>query len=179
MKSSTYRLALLALLAGAALPIHAQTVTQGKVNFTGQLIADTCAVKSGDEDKDIVLPTVSTQSLDSAGKTAGSTPFQITVENCPATIEEVAAHFEMTNMEPTRFTLKNLATATAAENVSVQLIEADGTPIPLGSRGASYAVTGTGAGRGAVMTYGAQYYALDATLPGRVETFTQFTLAYP
>ncbi|EHK67706.1 frimbrial protein [Achromobacter arsenitoxydans SY8] len=170
---------MLALLAGAALPIHAQTVTQGKVTFNGELIADTCAVMTESQDQVVPLPTVSVQSLDSAGDTAGSTPFQIKVDNCPATVNQVAAHFEMTNMEPAYQTLKNLATASAATNVSVQLIEADGTPIPLGSRGALYAVTGTGAARGAVMTYGGQYYALGATTPGVVTTYTQFTLAYP
>lgn len=180
MKLNVLRLAVLTLLAGAAVQAHAQTVTQGRVNFEGTLTPDTCAVMPGSTNQTVTLPTVSTQSLSAANDTAGSTPFQIHVNNCPSTINQVAAHFEMTNMEPGHFTLKNLATGIgAADAVTVQLLEADGTALPAGSTGRAFAVTGTGTARGATMTYGGQYFALGATTPGTVQTYAEFTLAYP
>ncbi|MGE8657907.1 MAG: fimbrial protein [Achromobacter sp.] len=180
MKINALRLALFTLMAGGALSAQAQTVTQGKVNFNGKLIVDTCAVMSGSENQTVTLPTVSTQSLSAANDTAGSTPFQIHVDNCPSSINQVAAHFEMTNMEPGHFTLKNLASGpNAATQVTVQLVEADGSELKVGSTGRAFAVTGTGASRGATMTYGGQYFALGATTPGTVQTYAEFTLAYP
>lgn len=180
MKLKTLALSAAALVAvAAALPASAQAVGTGKVNFQGLLIEDTCEVTAATRDQLVTLPTVSVQSLNTTGQTAGSTPFDIDVEKCPDSLENVAVHFEMTNMEAANRTLKNLATTNAAGFVTVQLIEADGTVIPAGSTGASYAITGEGNARGAKMTYGGQYYALAATTPGVVQTFAEFTIAYP
>jgi len=176
MKIKAFRLALMALTMGAALPIHAQTIGQSKVIFSGALIADTCAVASNSQDQSVILPTISTQTLSAAGKTAGSTSFQIVAENCPTSITKVAAHFEMTNAEPGSSTLKNLVVGgSEATGVSVQLLNSDGTPIRVGTTGIAFPVeAGT-----ATMVYGAQYYALAQATPGGVATYAEFTLAYP
>ncbi|MFJ3461319.1 fimbrial protein [Achromobacter spanius] len=180
MKLKTLAFSAAALVGiAAAMPASAQALGTGKVNFTGELIEDTCEVTTETADQRVPLPKVSVQSLNEAGLTAGSTPFDIEVVNCPATLQNVAVHFEMTNMEAANRTLKNMAATDAAGNVSVQLIEADGTVIRAGSTGAAYPITGTGAARGAKMTYGGQYYALAPTTPGLVQTFAEFTIAYP
>jgi len=176
MKIKAFRLALMALTMGAALPLHAQTIGQSKVIFSGALIADTCAVASESQDQSVVLPTVSTQTLSAAGKTSGSTSFQIKAENCPSSILRVAAHFEMMNAEPGSSTLKNLLdTGSQATGVSVQLLDSDGQPIRVGTTGMAFPVVGGLA----TMVYGAQYYALAQTTPGAVATYAEFTLAYP
>lgn len=180
MKLKTLAFSAAALVGiAAAMPASAQAVGTGKVNFTGKLIQDTCEVTAASQNQDVPLPTVSVQSLNEAGQTAGSTPFDIEVVKCPDTLQKVAVHFEMTNMEATNRTLKNMASTGAATNVTVQLIEADGTVIRAGSTGAAYDITGTGPTRGAKMTYGGQYYALAPTTPGVVQTFAEFTIAYP
>ncbi|UEP48127.1 fimbrial protein [Burkholderia ambifaria] len=168
---------LLGVLAGS--PAFAQAVTQGKVTFDGELTASTCSIKAGDEDKKVLLPKVSTVALANKGDTAGSTSFDISATKCAADVKQVAAHFEMTNMDPATGFLKNLAdAATAAQNVVVQLVNSDGTGIRAGSTGAYFDVTGTADDRGATMLYGGQYYATGATKAGKVSTFARFTLAY-
>ncbi|MET1531209.1 fimbrial protein [Burkholderia sola] len=164
----------------AASPVFAQTaVTQGRVTFDGELTASTCSIKAGDEDKKVLLPKVSTIALANKGDTAGSTSFDISATKCAADVTKVAAHFEMTNMDPATGFLKNLLPAdTAAKNVVVQLVNADGTGIRAGSTGAYFDVTGTADARGATMLYGGQYYATGATTAGKVNTFARFTLAY-
>ncbi|MGU3778293.1 fimbrial protein [Burkholderia metallica] len=165
--------------AWAASPAFAQTaVTQGKVTFDGELTANTCSVKAGDEDKKVTLPKVSTITLAKKGDTAGSTSFDINVEKCSTDVKKVAAHFEMTNMDPATGYLKNLAAAGAASNVVVQLVDADGTGIRAGSTGSYFDVAGTGDTRGATMIYGGQYYATGPTTAGKVNTFARYTLAY-
>ncbi|AJY31357.1 fimbrial family protein [Burkholderia thailandensis 34] len=167
---------------GATQAAFAQTVgaAQGKVTFNGELITSTCTVDAGSKDQIVQLPKVSTNTLTTAGQTAGSRPFDIKVIDCPKEVK-VAAHFEMDNMHPESRTLKNLdETDKGAKNVSVQLVEADGTPLDVGSTSKNFVeVSDNGAGKyGATLTYGGQYYALGKTDPGLVNTFTRFTLAY-
>ena len=162
----------------AASPAFAQTaVTQGKVTFDGELTSNTCSIKAGDEDKKVQLPTLSTITLAKKGDTAGSTSFDITAAKCSADVAKVAAHFEMTNMDPATGFLKNLL-ADGAKNVVVQLVNSDGTGIRAGSTGAYFDVTGAGDDRGATMLYGGQYYATGESGAGKVNTFARFTLAY-
>jgi len=53
----------------------------GTITITGQITDMTCniAVDGGSNDATVTLPTVSTGSLDAAGKTAGAKPFKIVV----------------------------------------------------------------------------------------------------
>lgn len=183
MKKNVVSFAAAALLGlGATQAAFAQTVgaAQGKVTFNGELITSTCTVDAGSKDQIVQLPKVSINTLTTAGQTAGSRPFDIKVIDCPKEVK-VAAHFEMDNMHPESRTLKNLdETDKGAKNVSVQLVEADGTPLDVGSTSKNFVeVSDNGAGKyGATLTYGGQYYALGKTDPGLVNTFTRFTLAY-
>ncbi|SIT13691.1 fimbrial protein [Achromobacter sp. MFA1 R4] len=178
MKLRILGISIAAALGAVALPASAAQVGTGKVNFEGTLIPNTCKVAPASEDQTVLLPTVSTQSLITEGDTAGSRAFEIDVIECPDTIDEVQAHFEITNMEPKYRTLKNLE-STGAQNVTVQLLEADGTPIQAGSAGTAFPVTGAGATRGATLVYGGQYFSLGGATSGVVKTFAEFTLAYP
>ncbi|ACB69071.1 Fimbrial protein (plasmid) [Burkholderia ambifaria MC40-6] len=154
-------------------------VTQGKVTFDGELTTSTCSVQAGDEDKKVLLPKISTVDLAKKADTAGSTSFTIGVSNCATDVKAVAAHFEMTNMDPDTGNLKNLAeAATAAKNVTVQLVNSDGTGVRAGTTGRFFNVAGTGTERGATLIYGGQYYATGETTAGKVNSFARFTLAY-
>lgn len=177
MKSKIFGLTLAAMLVSAAMPVSAQSVGTGKVNFNGLLTDQTCTITTGYEDQLVTLPTLSTKSLTVAAEVAGSTPFDILVEECPAALTQVRAHFEMTNMDAATRTLQNNATTGAAGNVTVQLVNADRTVIEAGSAGALFDVNATT--HKATMTYGGQYYATAATTPGIVQSYAEFTLAYP
>ncbi|WGS46074.1 type 1 fimbrial protein [Burkholderia sp. JSH-S8] len=172
---------MIALLGAFVAPAaFAQTAPgTGQVTFNGELLPDTCEIAAGDESKTVTLPTLSTQSLDAAGKVEGAKMFDISVSNCPATLNNVAAHFETTNMDPATRNALNQATTTPAGNVLVQLLDKDGTtPILLGSAGSYEPITGTGAARGATLSYGGQYYATAPTTPGNVTAIVRYTLAY-
>ena len=169
----------LIMVAGHAM---AASVTQGTVTFNGKLIAETCSIVSGDEDKQVTLPTLSTQSLAKAGDIGGTTDFALNVEDCPATgINSVAAHFEAigsTGYDATTSNLTNsAAVATAAKNVQVRLFDAGtSTQIPVGGTGAFFPVDTT-SGK-ATMHYVGGYYATGATEAGDVTAKVQYTLAY-
>jgi len=151
----------------------------GTITFNGMLLAETCQISASDVDKTVTLPTLSTQSLSTAGQTAGATMFTISVSDCPASVNSVAAHFETTNMDSATRNAANLATTNKAANVLVQLLDTDGaTPILLGSTGAYKELEGSGGARGAELSYGAQYYATGQTEPGSVVAMVRYTLAY-
>ncbi|MDY1035610.1 fimbrial protein [Lelliottia sp. CFBP8978] len=155
-------------------------VTQGTVTFNGKLIAETCSIVSGDEEKQVTLPTLSVQSLVKAGDEAGTTRFSLTAEDCPATITQVAAHFEAINstgFDATTQNLTNSATTNAAKNVEVRLYDTDAsTQLPLGTTGSFFPVDSTT--QKATMTYVGGYYATGATAAGDVTAQVQYTLAY-
>lgn len=172
----------IALSTVSAYGIAATPVTQGTVTFTGKLTPDTCSITSGDEDKQVKLPTLSIQSLDAAGKVAGTTTFDLHVDSCPATVTQVAAHFEAINSDGFDATTQNLTNSTAkvdggAENVEVRLFDKDGsTQIPVGGTGSMFDVDATT--HKATMTYIGGYYATAATTAGDVTAKVQYTLAY-
>lgn len=167
------------LVAMGASGAHAQT--QGLVTFNGKLNTSTCKVRAGDTNQTITLPEIQASTLATKGDTAGSTMFTIGVEGCPETggPNLVKAHWETTNIDLDTGNALNIAAATPAANVTVQLLDGDGkTPVPLGSAGVGVPITGTGAARGATLHYGGQYYAKGLATAGNVTATARFTLAY-
>ncbi|MCC8402593.1 type 1 fimbrial protein [Paraburkholderia sp. MMS20-SJTN17] len=177
MKKQVTQLMIALMGLSVAPMVFAQTAPgTGQVTFNGELYDDTCVINAGDEDKTVTLPTLSTQSLAAAGQTAGSRMFEISVSQCPASLSSVAAHFETTNMNPNTRNAINLATASPAKNVEVQLLDSDGqTPILLGSTGSFVSIA---TDRTATMSYGGQYYATNQTQAGFVTAVVRYTLAY-
>lgn len=163
----------------AADPVDPPAITQGKVEFTGKLIADTCSIETGKENIQVTLPTLSTQTLKTDGAQAGSKPFEIFVVDCPATISQVAAHFEAigsTGTNPATGNLKNVAAKdSAAKNVEVRLYNSDEKQLVLGSSGEPFPVKETKA----TLRYYGGYYATAATTPGDVKATAMYTLSYP
>lgn len=156
--------------------------TQGTVTFNGQLIAETCSIASESVDRQVQLPTVSIQTLNAAGTTAGSKGFDLNVEDCPAGITQVAAHFEAIGSSGVNSKTGNLTndfTSTAnvdkARNVEVRLYNSDEQQLKLGETGAQAPV----ANGKATMRYYGGYYATDKTTAGMVQAKASYTLAYP
>ncbi|MGB8667339.1 MAG: fimbrial protein, partial [Serratia inhibens] len=94
MHKLTLTLCAMALAAASTSALAAGEVTQGTVTFNGELTANTCSIASDSVDRQVQLPKVSIQTLNAAGTSAGSKGFDLNVENCPAGITKVAAHFE-------------------------------------------------------------------------------------
>ncbi|MBC8728660.1 fimbrial protein [Paraburkholderia sp. UCT2] len=181
MKKQVTQLMIALMGLSVAPMVFAQAVPgTGQVTFNGELYDDTCVINSGDEDQTVTLPRVSSQTLPAAGVVGGSTPFNISVSQCPATLKQVAAHFETTNMDPVTRNAINQATTSPAQYVEVQLLDHNFTNgaaqvLPLGSTGEFVDVGTDGS---ATMYYAGQYYATDRATAGNVTAVVRYTLAY-
>lgn len=198
--SSIHRTVRFVIAAGAALSLGMATTAlaaDGTITFSGAVTNTTCTIGGSDSgNQTVLLPTVSTTSLQSAGQTAGTTAFQITLSNCSAGSDgggatpEVTTYFESgPTVDPDTGTLRNAADGGAGQ-VNVQILGSNSNPIVVGSQVSaagnqqnSQRVTLNGdpsAGTGsATLNYAARYYATGQATAGQVNTTVQYTLAYP
>ena len=175
----------LCAMALAAASTSALAVSQGTVTFNGLLTAETCEIEANSVNRQVQLPQVATATLNNAGE-AGSTRFELSVENCPTGISNVAAHFEAIgttgSVDLATGNLTNQSTdAAAATNVQVRLYNPDGTVLPVGSTGSSVPIdrpTPTSNGT-ATMYYAGGYYTSGGATEGPVYAQVRYTLAYP
>jgi P pilus assembly protein, pilin FimA len=58
--------------------------TNGKVNFTGEIIESTCTVTSGDQNKDVFIGKYPTSAFTAVGDVTASKAFTINLEKCEA-----------------------------------------------------------------------------------------------
>lgn len=96
------------------------------VTFQGEVSDQTCQASiNGGTDGVVLLPTVPANSLDSAGKTAGLTPFTISVKDCTAPAADMPIKTKFLGHAVTsNGNLGNVASGTdAATNVAIQLTE--------------------------------------------------------
>ncbi|EGI4366866.1 fimbrial protein [Escherichia coli] len=167
----------------AAASSSATLAYDGTINFTGKVVAQTCSVSSGSKNLTVTLPTVSEASLAAATNTAGLTPFTIELTGCNASAasgaQSVKAYFEPN--ATTDYDTGNLnITASGANNVQIQLLNADGvTPIKLGQDATGQNVTAVQIGNAAMkLRYNAQYYATAQATAGDVSATVNYTIAY-
>lgn len=68
-----------------AQPCNEQYTCKVNVNFKGMYIENTCdlSINKGTANETVVLPVISTNTLDHGGAEAGSQVFDITLKNCP------------------------------------------------------------------------------------------------
>ncbi len=176
------RITHLSLIAGLlALAPLASQAADGEINITGKIVANTCDITSGTSGKQaVLLPTISANSLKTAGQTAGRTPFTITLANCTPDSGKVSLYFEPgTGTDMTTGKLKNTAAAPAG-NVQVGLLNTDLSNIalnnPQGSQNSQWADISGGT---VALNYYAEYYtAAGGVTAGDVKADTYFTLSY-
>lgn len=185
MKKTKLSAAVLILTATTlSLPVSALQVGQGLVTFNGQVVTDTCTIE--DDNLVVLLPTVSSRSMPTAGIETGIRNFNIAVKDCPDSFKKVQAHFEPLSSIGTgqiNYKTWNLindysatsGTTNAATNVEVRLFNSDHTQIRPGDTGAEVDVV-NGA---ATMTYAGGYYSTGAVGAGMVSAHIVYTLAYP
>ncbi len=184
MKKTQLSAVLLAITAtSVSLPVSALQIGQGLVTFNGQVVTDTCTIE--DDNLVVLLPTVSSRSMATAGIESGIRNFNIVVKDCPDSFKKVQAHFEPLQSIGTgqinykTWNLVNDYTATgttdAATNVEVRLFNSDHSQIRPGDTGAEVDVV-NGA---ATMTYAGGYYSTGPVGAGMVSAHIVYTLAYP
>lgn len=156
----------------------------GKITFTGKVVAQTCSVNTNDKNLAVTLPTVSTTTLNENAATAGLTPFTIHLTGCAVGMDgaqSVKTYFEpSSNIDVTTHNLKNIATGTKANNVQVQLLNSDAaTTIQLGTDVNSQNVQEVQIDNADVnLPYFAQYYATGSSTAGDVKATVHYTIAY-
>ena len=168
----------------------AQAANTGTITFEGKIIDQTCdaSVDGKGASATVKLGGAPMSSLNANGKTAGYTPFTISLTNCKAQAANwgVTAYFpdNATNIDSSKQILKNQATDTPASNVGLELLQnVNGTKtvVPLGK-----AVTDTNykfftqdkAATSATLTYGVQYKATGVSTAGNVKGLAVYELSY-
>ena len=177
-----YKARALAVLVAATVS-SAALASDGKIDFNGELKAETCKVAvngaSGANGTTVTLPTISTASLTTAGQVAGQTGFNIELSDCSAAIKTAAAFFESGgSVDPASGNLKNVSGS--ASKVQLQLVDAtNGQAIKAGN---TAQVTSTSrvdvANTSAILPYAVQYFAQAATTPGTVVSSVTYSINY-
>ena len=178
MKKTLLSAVMIASFGIAALASQAARAVDGTINFTGKVVANSCAfsVNGGSNTNTVVLPVVFTSSLTTAGSVAGTTAFTIAASGCDPNLTSVQAYFSGANVDATTGNLKNTGTAT---NVQVQLL--NGTtvmPLNAASATAQNSPVGTLSSGATTMNYKVQYYATGAVGAGLVNTSVAYTINY-
>ena len=176
----------LALSAALALGISATASAQsGTITFNGRVTDTTCdvtfpgsSVPGGDPT--IVLPTVPTTALSTAGSTAGKTPVAVVIGSAarPCMHSSVALELNQNRTaDVTAGRLNNVATADPATNVQVGLLTADDQPLDITSP-KSIGRVNLDANGIAQVDFAAEYYATAAAKAGAVAANVEYTVDY-
>ncbi len=173
---------LTAVLVLAAASMTAQA-SDGTITFSGQITDKTCTISTpGGGDFAVNLPTMSMNSLASAGAVAGRTPFSINLSECSS--GSVATYFEpgaTVDFETGR--LNNQASTDAASNVQLQLLGDNSQFLPIKAAGVDVAQDNSqwvtvGEDGSATLNYYAEYYATGTATPGDVSSSIKYTVIY-
>lgn len=201
------KMTLLAMLASGVLAISAAQANtnisanaDGRIKFRGKVVDQTCAVKTDKKDLIVTLPTVSKSKLNADSAVAGTTAFAIDLENCKSTSESgvstVKLFFlpgaDLTVYDIANKALKNKAQANTdgvgaavAGNVGIQILDSQGTLIPIGqdintySHNTDRVALGSATPNNVTLNYKAQYIALGAAAEvGDVRATVEYNIVY-
>ncbi|TFZ44670.1 type 1 fimbrial protein [Stenotrophomonas maltophilia] len=171
-----------ALVASTFLTSYAASASDGTITFNGSVTDTTCKVNGGTAgDFTVTLPSIQATALPSAGSTAATTGFKITLSDCQGAATKVSTYFEDGGMVDVA-TGKLKLDAGGAGNVQIGLLKADGvTPIKLGQGIVGQDVVPVEiSNAGAVLSYFAQYARItgDVVTPGAANTRVVYSLNY-
>lgn len=182
--------ALIASLGVAAIaPKTAQAAADGTINFSGQIVAQTCKINGAAFGTPTTLPTVTlpwvfAPVLATSGNVAGATNFSIAVTGCDPTVKKVQAQFSSTGgtIDTATNNLKITTGTGNATNVQLQLLNGDdSSAILLGQTTAAAQnshVVNLDASGAATMPYIVQYKSTGVATAGNVTSSVQFTMVY-
>ncbi len=157
-------------------PMAAQA-SDGVITFDGLLKATTCTVTApSGGNLGITLPTLATSLLNASGKTAGDTPFSITVGNCTAGVSFTPYFESGANIDPLTGRLNSTGGATF---VQLELLNKGGLVIDLaGVPGAQHVAATPIVGPGGTGYYAVRYYATGAATAGTVNSTVTYSMSY-
>lgn len=175
--------------ADAATTLHSQSKTHAKITVTGEVVANTCEIKSEDRDRTVELKKVGKNQLVKAGDVAADKLVQIRLENCnkgtpneAGTTNTVTVQFNATDKIDyyNNGTLKNQEQTDKATNVNIQFANLDGSSIRLGEEDSQNKLKPVTTADGAthVVQFVARYYATGQSTAGKVKGEAELDLAY-
>ncbi|MBW1251457.1 fimbrial protein [Pantoea allii] len=172
-----------ALCGVSLLSFNTFAASQNTIRFQGEVNAQTCNVNINDATGSpiILLPTVSTASLNAAKSTAGKTPFTINLTGCVApaagTTQAININLAGNNISSTG-DLLNTGTAT---NVALRLLDSSDKTINLS--GGTATVNGMSLASGstsASQNFSVEYYSDSGSAgAGTVLSSVQYSVSYP
>lgn len=175
----------MSLVALTSMNAHA---SDGTITVNGAVSDTTCSidgVASGSPaNVTATLPTVTAGALSAAGATAGISnlgDIKLTLSGCSGAATKAVARFENgTTIDQSSGNLKNLASASPANNVQVRLLNANLQPINILTNTNNDVATSGAAisGGAATLNYFAQYYATGKATAGSVNTSVEYTMQY-
>ncbi|MFU2054383.1 fimbrial protein [Gallibacterium anatis] len=175
---------------GAFADDPANSTNGGLITITGKVTDTTCLI-NGKENGDLTvqLPPVSTKALAAQGATTGDTAFTIELSGCQSATNQLAtkaaAFFvnESDKVTADGKLLNKPDSGDAAQNVVVQLLHGDDTPIDITKPYAEQTKEAQKAGidsskKTATLKYKARYYATNPAGAGEVKSTVKYTIAY-
>lgn len=179
MKKTLLSAAMIAGFGVAALAsMSAQAASTGTINFTGTVLADTCAISvNGSATSTVALPTVMTAAFGSTvGTTAGATPFTIALTGCdPNTSSAAMAFTAGSTIDGTTGNLKNATSG--GSNVEIQLLNSSSAAINTSTQTNAPSI-GVTNGAGSTSLTARYISTATATTAGLVTSSVGFTLTY-
>ncbi|WP_171963043.1 fimbrial protein [Bordetella trematum] len=175
----------------------------GTITINGEITDSTCKINGKDAPADLLvhLPKISTSAIKNKGDVAGATVFTLKLTDCPSTLTgKVQAHFEpglttdydsgnlyaYTSSDTKTSPANAIPTSlTKANNVEIQLANADGSAITIGappsSGGGVTLMNGSGDKKTATLHYMARYYrsSAEAITAGKLVSYVQYSIIYP
>lgn len=180
MKKLTIAASLIAVFGTVGM---AQAASTGTITFNGELTANTCDVTIDGQPTDatVILPTVSVNQLEAAGRTAGASTFSMELSNCAGSLPTASAFFEAgVSVDSVTGRLLNLS-GTAA-NVSLQLLDGSSPAQEVIKVGSQDQITGTTykdiSGGSATLPYIVRYFAEAPTTAGTVVSNVVYSIQY-
>lgn len=164
--------------------IQRANAVDGSVTIQGKVTSQTCTINAGlGEGQSVELPEVSKKLLAKSGATAIPVPFAIQFSQCAAG-SKIATYFEKGNsVDENTGRLNNTASADAASNVQIQLLNQNLQLIPLNYS----AVAGSSLGGqqasmdpdgSAILRYALRYFSVGEATAGSVISSINYMISY-
>lgn len=151
------------------------------IKFQGEVAEQTCMVDiNGTANTPVVLlPTVSTSNLNQVNAVAGKTNFTINLTGCNIAIQDTKIGSVFQGMNVT--SAGNLGNVGTAQNVAIQLLDANGAPIRMSGGSVSVpGITLVAGSTSASQDLAAQYITEEGrATAGSVIASAQYAITYP
>lgn len=163
---------------------HAQAVTSGKIDFTGEVITSTCEIDVANSFKKLELQKMSASQLKDAGSTAGRKAFHVKITKCGTTGTPAQVGLDFENGSFVNPVTGRLTAGTGtAKGVEIALLNDKYEHIKIGAEQAgqkSQLVDIDKTTGEATLNYSAEYVGTGAAItPGTLITAVTYSLTYP